>query len=74
MKEAMDCARAAEESGEVPVGAVVVDEKGVIIGRGFNKVIGDADPTAHAKIMAIRQAAKSQKELPSGKLHALCDA
>ena len=39
MKEAMDCARAAEESGEVPVGAVVVDEKGVIIGRGFNKVI-----------------------------------
>ncbi|MEY8455957.1 tRNA adenosine(34) deaminase TadA [Turicimonas muris] len=61
MKEAMDCARAAEESGEVPVGAVVVDEKGVIIGRGFNKVIGDADPTAHAEIMAIRQAAKVKK-------------
>ncbi len=39
----------------------MVDEKGVIIGRGFNKVIGDADPTAHAEIMAIRQAAKVKR-------------
>ena len=61
MREAMDCARAAQESGEVPVGAVVVDENGEIIGRGFNKVISDDDPTAHAEIMAIRQAAKVRK-------------
>ena len=61
MREAMDCARAAQESGEVPVGAVVVDENGEIIGRGFNKVISDDDPTAHAEILAIRQAAKVRK-------------
>lgn len=61
MKEAMDCARVAQESGEVPVGAIVVDKEGNIIGRGFNKVIADADPTAHAEIMAIRQAAKVKK-------------
>ncbi len=61
MKEAIDCARVAEEIGEVPVGAVVVDENGIVIGRGYNKVIANSDPTAHAEIMAIRQAAQRKK-------------
>lgn len=43
--------------GEVPVGAVVLDVAGRIIGRGFNRTITDHDPTAHAEIVALRQAA-----------------
>jgi tRNA(adenine34) deaminase len=60
MQEALLLARRAEESGEIPVGAVVV-RAGAIIGRGFNSPIGRADPTAHAEIVAIRQAAASIK-------------
>jgi tRNA(adenine34) deaminase len=43
---------------DVPVGAVVVDEAGVVIGRGHNEREATADPTAHAEIVAIRQAAE----------------
>ena len=50
-------ARSAECLGEVPVGAVVVCE-GVIVGRGFNSPIGENDPTAHAEIAALRDAAR----------------
>jgi tRNA(adenine34) deaminase len=56
MGEALTLARAAAEAGEVPVGALVVKD-GVILGRGANRPIGDHDPTAHAEIMAMRQAA-----------------
>ena len=58
MNEALDLARAAAASGEVPVGAIVVKD-GQIIGRGANRPLGDHDPTAHAEIIAIRQAAKA---------------
>lgn len=58
MREALSLARAAECLGEVPVGAVVVSE-GKIIGRGFNAPIGESDPTAHAEISALRDAARN---------------
>ena len=56
MQEALALARVAAESGEVPVGALVVKD-GVIIGRGANRPIGTHDPTAHAEIIAMREAA-----------------
>ncbi|MBS1228114.1 MAG: CMP/dCMP deaminase zinc-binding [Proteobacteria bacterium] len=57
MREALILARSAECLGEVPVGAVVVCA-GVIVGRGFNSPIGESDPTAHAEIAALRDAAR----------------
>lgn len=57
MREAISQARAAECLGEVPVGAVVVRE-GEIVGRGFNMPIGENDPSAHAEIVALRDAAR----------------
>jgi len=56
MREALALARQAEANGEVPVGAVVVVD-GEIIGRGFNSPIATSDPTAHAEILALREAA-----------------
>ena len=53
---ALDQAREAGAAGEVPVGALVVLE-GEVVGRGFNQPIGRHDPTAHAEIMALRDAA-----------------
>lgn len=53
---ALDLAREAGAAGEVPVGALVVMD-GVVIGRGSNQPIGRHDPTAHAEIMALRDAA-----------------
>ncbi|MBS1188771.1 MAG: tadA [Rhodocyclaceae bacterium] len=58
MREAISLAQAAECLGEVPVGAVVVRD-GVIVGRGFNTPIGEKDPTAHAEISALRDAARN---------------
>ena len=55
MEEALRSAQRALESGEVPVGAVVVCE-GRVIGRGWNRNIADLDPTAHAEILALREA------------------
>jgi tRNA(adenine34) deaminase len=60
MREALSLARSAECLGEVPVGAVVVRD-GVIVGRGFNSPIGESDPTAHAEIAALRDAARNLK-------------
>lgn len=57
MDEALALARAAGEQGEVPVGAIIVKD-GVIIARGANQPRGDNDPTAHAEIVAIREAAR----------------
>jgi tRNA(adenine34) deaminase len=56
MELAVAEAREALAQGEVPVGAVVVLE-GAVVGRGFNRPIGLADPSAHAEIQALRQAA-----------------
>jgi len=58
MDDALSEARAADEAGEVPVGCVVVRE-GEIIARAGNRTVRDRDPTAHAEILAIRQAAKA---------------
>lgn len=58
MREALSQAEAAGCLGEVPVGAIVVRE-GVIVGRGFNSPIGDHDPTAHAEVAALRDAARN---------------
>lgn len=57
MREALALAREADEAEEVPVGAVVVHD-GRVVGRGANRQIRDADPTAHAEIVALRQAAR----------------
>ena len=56
MRHALQLARCAEQQGEVPVGAVIVKE-GRLIGQGWNRPIGGHDPTAHAEIMALREAA-----------------
>lgn len=58
LEEAVILAKEAENCGEVPVGAVIVKD-GVIIGKGFNKTEKNGDPTAHAEILAIKEAAKS---------------
>jgi tRNA(adenine34) deaminase len=55
MEEALRAAQRALEAGEVPVGAVVVCD-GRIVGRGWNHNLTDSDPTAHAEIVALRQA------------------
>ena len=57
MRQALHHAERAVERGEVPVGAVVIHE-GEVVGVGFNRPIGEADPTAHAEVLALRQAAR----------------
>ena len=57
MTAALEEARRAGEAGEVPVGAVVVLD-GAIVGRGHNRPIGERDPTAHAEVLALRDAAR----------------
>ena len=57
MREAIELAKKAEAIGEVPIGCVVVhDPSGRVIGRGYNRREIDHDPTAHAEILALRQA------------------
>ena len=57
MGEALEFARAALDSDDVPVGAVVVDPDGAVIGRGHNVRERDADPGGHAELVALRKAA-----------------
>ena len=57
MREALAEARAAADAGEVPIGALAV-ANGEVLGRGQNRVLRDVDPTAHAEIVAMREAAK----------------
>ena len=59
MREALAEARAALATGDVPVGAVVVDATGRILGRGRNEREANADPTAHAEVVALREAARA---------------
>jgi tRNA(adenine34) deaminase len=58
MREAIALAEAALAADEAPIGCVVVDPAGAIIGRGSNRRQIDQDPTAHAEIIALRQAAR----------------
>ena len=57
MRLALDQARSSGEAGEVPIGAVVVLD-GQVVGRGRNQPISSSDPTAHAEIVALRDAAR----------------
>jgi len=59
MRRALDIASAAEASGDVPVGAVVLDQSGAVIGEGVNVRERDRDPTGHAEMVALRAAADS---------------
>ncbi|HBO38904.1 MAG TPA: tRNA adenosine(34) deaminase TadA, partial [Pasteurellaceae bacterium] len=58
MRHALLLADKAQQIGEIPVGAVLVDEQGDIIGEGWNLSIVNSDPTAHAEIVALRNAAQ----------------
>jgi tRNA(adenine34) deaminase len=58
MEEALRSAQRALEAGEVPIGAVIVCD-GQIVGRGWNRNINENDPTAHAEIVALREAGAS---------------
>jgi len=60
MADALEAARAAVASGDVPVGAVVLDPDGTTIGRGFNTRERDGDPVGHAEINALREAAQAR--------------
>jgi tRNA(adenine34) deaminase len=59
MQQALLLAKEAAAAGDVPVGAVVVDDSGVVIGSGKNERVKNNDPLAHAEIMAIKSAAKN---------------
>jgi len=61
MRRAFDLASLAAEAGEVPVGAVIIDLAGTVVGESGNAPIGQHDPTAHAEILAIRAACEHQK-------------
>lgn len=61
MKEALKEAELAFKEDEVPVGAVIVSSEGKIIGKGRNQIIKLNDPTAHAEILAIKEACKNLK-------------
>ena len=69
MREALDLAFESMDLGEVPVGALIVID-GKVVGRGGNRCIGNLDPTAHAEIIALRDASKflGNYRLPSAEL------
>jgi tRNA(adenine34) deaminase len=58
MEEALRAAQRALQMGEVPVGAIVLCE-GKVVGRGWNRNVADSDPSAHAEIVALREAGKN---------------
>ena len=62
MREALLEGRAALATDDVPVGAVVLDSSGAVIGRGRNRREADADPTSHAEVVALREAAAARGE------------
>ena len=65
MRRALELAREAESLGEVPVGAVIVRDGG-IVAEGHNRTITDVDPSAHAEVVAIRRAAADQAATGQG--------
>jgi tRNA(adenine34) deaminase len=62
MRAALDEARAALATDDVPIGAVVLDSDGAVIGRGRNVREADSDPTGHAEVVALRAAAAARGE------------
>ncbi len=71
MDHALTLARTAAEAGEVPVGAVVIADDGTVLASAHNLVEAQRDPTAHAEILALRQAAalRAEKWLPDATLY-----
>jgi tRNA(adenine34) deaminase len=71
MQQALAQAEQAQQLGEVPVGAVLVDAQGQLLATGFNRTIIDHDPTAHAEIVALRTGAKQVQNyrLPGASLY-----
>ena len=59
MSRALECATQSLDSGDVPVGAVVLDDSGEVIGEGWNTRERDGNPSGHAEMMALQQAAQS---------------
>ncbi|REE05086.1 tRNA adenosine(34) deaminase TadA [Citricoccus nitrophenolicus] len=66
MGAALDQARAALETSDVPIGAVVVGPDGTILGTGRNEREATGDPTAHAEVLALREAASARREAGDG--------
>ncbi|GAA1667272.1 tRNA-specific adenosine deaminase [Citricoccus zhacaiensis] len=66
MGAALDQARAALETSDVPIGAVVVGPDGTILGTGRNEREATGDPTAHAEVLALREAASARRETGDG--------
>lgn len=62
MREALAEARSAPDTGDVPIGAVVLDPDGLVIGRGHNEREAVGDPTAHAEVVALREASVARGE------------
>ncbi len=62
MREALAEARSAPDTGDVPIGAVVLDPDRLVIGRGHNEREAVGDPTAHAEVVALREAAVARGE------------
>jgi tRNA(adenine34) deaminase len=62
MRAALDEARASLATADVPIGAVVLDEDGAVLGRGRNRREADGDPTGHAEVVALRRAAAARGE------------
>jgi tRNA(adenine34) deaminase len=62
MREALAEARSAPDTGDVPIGAVVLDPDGEVVGRGHNEREAVGDPTAHAEVVALREAAATRGE------------
>ena len=62
MRRALELAERAADAGDVPVGALVVDASGEVLGEGWNRREADADPTAHAEVVALREAAAARGE------------
>ena len=62
MRAALGEARASLATGDVPIGAVVLDGAGTVLGRGRNRREADADPTGHAEVVALREAAATRGE------------
>lgn len=58
MREALSEAREAQSNGEVPVGACLISSDGMLLARAGNRTLTDCDPTAHAEIVALREAAR----------------
>ena len=62
MQQAISLAKEAATKGDVPVGALVVDDAGNVVGQGANLRVQDNDPTAHAEIVALRNAAEKTND------------